>query len=64
MSVAARGPLPEAALLEETLSNAMKTTLKDGEARVQIIGGVTWKLYQAKEGPRKGQWLIFGVGQE
>jgi hypothetical protein len=64
MSAAARGPLPEAALLEETLSNAMKTTLKDGEARVQIIGGVTWKLYQAKEGPRKGQWLIFGVGQE
>jgi len=59
-----REQLPDASLLEDALAQSMKSTEKDGIARVQIKGSATWKLHQPKDGPRKGMWLIFGVGQD
>jgi hypothetical protein len=59
----ARAQFPEPAVLEDALAATLKTTEKDGVARVQVQGAGTWKLHQPKDGPRKGQWLIFGVEQ-
>jgi hypothetical protein len=42
----------------------MKTTEKDDVHRVRMQNAGTWKVYLAKDGDRKGQWLIFGVEQE
>jgi hypothetical protein len=59
-----RSQFPDAALLEDALAQSLKTTEKDGISRVQVQGAGTWKLYQPKDGPRKGQWLVFGIDQE
>ena len=59
-----RAMFPEAAILEDVLAQSMSTTEKDGVARVQVQGAGTWKLHQPKDGPRKGQWLVFGVDQK
>jgi hypothetical protein len=64
MIVEMRRVFPDPALVEDMVSCAMRTTEKDGVARIQMFGQQTWKLYEVKEGPRKGQWLIFGIEQQ
>ena len=57
----ARAQFPDAAILEDALAQTMSSEEKDGIARVAIQNAGTWKLHQPKEGPRKGEWLIFGI---
>jgi hypothetical protein len=64
LSAEMRSMFPDPALVEDAVANGMKTTEKDGVARIQMFGQQTWKLYEVKEGPRKGQWLIFGIEQQ
>lgn len=59
-----RAQLPDAGLLEEAIAGGMKSSEKDGLARVQVFGKQVWKLALAKEGDRKGKWLIIGIAQE
>lgn len=59
-----RKMFPDPGLVEDAIVNGMKTTVTDGVARIQMFGQQIWKLYEVKEGPRKGQWLIFGIEKQ
>ena len=54
---------PDPGLVEDAIAGGMKTTEKDGVARIQLFGQQTWKLFEVKEGPKKGRWFIFGIEQ-
>jgi hypothetical protein len=55
---------PDPGLVEDAIAGAMKTTEKDGVVHIQLFGQQTWKVFEVKEGPKKGQWLIFGIDQK
>ena len=55
---------PDPGLVEDSIASAMKTTEKDGVVHIQLFGQQTWKLFEVKDGPKKGQWFIFGIDQK
>jgi hypothetical protein len=55
---------PDPGLVEDSIAGGMKTTEKDGVVHIQLFGQQTWRLFEVKEGPKKGQWLIFGIDQK
>lgn len=61
---AMRNQLPDPGLLEETLAAGIRSTEKDGVTAVRIFGTQVWRLAEAKEGDRKGRWLIISVAKE
>ncbi|MBV8880707.1 MAG: hypothetical protein JO332_12120 [Planctomycetaceae bacterium] len=59
LSEKVRATIPDAATIEDIVAASL-TEIKDGEtATLEFKGVGIWRLHQMKEGPRKGQWLIF-----
>ncbi len=61
LSETMRDGLPDEKVLEEGLAAGMKLTMKDDVAHVLVMGKKIWKLAEAKDGDRKGKWLIIGI---